>query len=157
MTGSKCKQCPACTPNRVTESLSNFGVTFSLSYYIPSSGALTHRRCRAYINAPIQAIAGFTLGANMQVTEIRIYPTNKNLVRAYVTITFDDCFMIREIKVIKGTTGYFVSMPSRKQRDGTRQAIAYAVNAETRNMIEQAVLAEYEKVVSDCDRDSQRQ
>ena len=127
------------------------------NYYIPSSGALTHRRCRAYINAPIQAIAGFTLGANMQVTEIRIYPTNKNLVRAYVTITFDDCFMIREIKVIKGTTGYFVSMPSRKQRDGTRQAIAYAVNAETRNMIEQAVLAEYEKVVSDCDRESQRQ
>ena len=65
--------------------------------------------------------------------------------------------MIREIKVIKGTMGYFVSMPSRKQRDGTRQAIAYAVNPETRNMIEQAVLAEYEKVVSDCDRDSQRQ
>ena len=62
----------------------------------------------------------------MQVTEIRIYPTNKNLVRAHVTITFDDCFMIREIKVIKGTTGYFVSMPSRKQRDGTREAIAYA-------------------------------
>jgi stage V sporulation protein G len=83
----------------------------------------------------------------MRVTEIRIYPTNEDLVRAYVTITFDNCLMIREIKVIKGTTGYFVSMPSRKQRDGTRQAIAYPANAETRDMIEQAILAEYEKVV----------
>jgi stage V sporulation protein G len=60
----------------------------------------------------------------MRVTEIRIYPTDEDVVRAYVTITFDNCFMIREIKVIKGSTGYFVSMPSRKQRDGTRQAIA---------------------------------
>ena len=93
----------------------------------------------------------------MQVTEVRIYPTDEDLVRAYVTITFDNCFMIREIKVIKGTKGYFISMPSRKQRDGTRQAIAYPANAETRNMIEQAVLAEYKKVVNESDREGQRQ
>jgi stage V sporulation protein G len=94
----------------------------------------------------------------MQVTEIRIYPTDEeDLVKAYVTITFDNCLMIREIKIIKGTTGYFVSMPSRKQRDGTRQAIAYPSNAETRNMIERAILAEYEKVVNESDREGQRQ
>ena len=93
----------------------------------------------------------------MRVTEIRIYPTDEDLVRAHVTITFDDCLMIREIKVIKGTTGYFVSMPSRKQRDGTRQAIAYPANPETRDMIEQAILAEYEKVVNESVREGQRQ
>jgi stage V sporulation protein G len=89
----------------------------------------------------------------MQVTEVRIYPTDEDLVRAYVTITFDNCFMIREIKVIKGTKGCFISMPSRKQRDGRRQAIAYPANAATRNMIEQAVLAEYKKVVNESDRE----
>ena len=87
------------------------------------------------------------IGMNMQITEVRIYPTNEDLVRAYVTIVFDNGFMIREIKVIKSRTGYFVSMPSRKQRDGTHRYIAYPVNAETRNMIQRVILAEYEKIV----------
>jgi stage V sporulation protein G len=86
---------------------------------------------------------------NMQITEVRIYPTSEHLVKAYVTITFDNCFMIREIKVIKSTTGLFVSMPSRKQRDGTHWDIAYPANAEMRNMIEQAILAEYAEVVAE--------
>ena len=84
----------------------------------------------------------------MQVTEVRIYQTDEDLVRAYVTITFDNCFMIREIKVIKSTTGHFVSMPSRKQRDGTHRQIAYPANAETRNIIQRIILAEYEKIIS---------
>ena len=85
---------------------------------------------------------------NIQITEVRIYPTNEDLVRAYVTIVFDNGFMIREIRVIKGPTGLFVSMPAKKQRDGTHRYIAYPANAETRNMIEQAILAEYEKIVA---------
>jgi len=66
-----------------------------------------------------------------------------------VSIVFDNCFIVRDIKVIKGTTGLFISMPARKQRDGRRRDIAFPVNAETRRMIEQAILAEYEKVVSE--------
>ena len=85
----------------------------------------------------------------MQITEITIHPTNEDLVRAYVTITFDNCFIVRDIKVIKGTTGLFISMPTRKQRDGTRRDIAVPTNAKTRNMIQQAILAEYEKVVGE--------
>jgi len=88
---------------------------------------------------------------NIQITEVTIYPTNEDLVRAYVTIVFDNGFMIREIKVIKGRTGHFVSMPTRKQRYGTHRYIAYPANAETRNMIEQAILTEYEKVVAGSD------
>ena len=86
---------------------------------------------------------------NMQITEVRIYPTNEDLVKAYVTITFDNCLMIREIRVIEGPTGLFVSFPAKKQRDGTHRQLAYPANAETRNMIEQAILAEYAEVVAE--------
>jgi len=88
---------------------------------------------------------------NMQTTEVRIYPTNEDLVKAYVTITFDNCLMIREIRVIQGPTGLFVSFPSEKQRDGTHRQLAYPANAETRMMIQRVILAEYEKIVGKRD------
>ena len=87
----------------------------------------------------------------MQITEVRIYPTNENIVRAYVTIVFDNCFMIRQIRVIKGTTGYFVSMPAKKQPDGTHWDIAYPANDETRNIMQRVILAEYEKMIAGSD------
>ena len=83
----------------------------------------------------------------MQITEITIHPTNEDLVKAYVSIVFDNCFMVGEIRVMQGPTGLFLSFPTKKQRDGTYWDIAFPVNAETRNMIEQAILAQYEKVV----------
>ena len=60
---------------------------------------------------------------SMQVTEVTIHPTNEGLVRAYVNIVFDNCFMGREIRVIKSPTGLFVSMPAKKQRDGTYSSL----------------------------------
>ena len=87
----------------------------------------------------------------MQITEITIYPTNEDLVRAYVSIVFDNCLMVGEIRIIKGLTGLFVSFPGEKQADGTHWDIAFPANAETQWMIEQAVLAEYEKVVAGSD------
>jgi stage V sporulation protein G len=59
--------------------------------------------------------------------------------------------MVGEIRVIKGPTGLFVSMPAKKQRDGTHQQLAYPANAETRIMIERVILAEYEKIVGKSD------
>jgi stage V sporulation protein G len=53
----------------------------------------------------------------MQITEVRIYPTNEDLVKAYATISFDNCFLVQEIRVIKSPTGLFVSFPAKKQRD----------------------------------------
>jgi|RhiMethySRZTD1v2_1073278.scaffolds.fasta_scaffold913262_2 stage V sporulation protein G len=85
----------------------------------------------------------------MQITEITIHPTNEDLVRAYVSIVFDNCFMVGEIRVMHGPRGLFVSFPGKKQRDGTHRELAYPVNAKTRNMIQQAILAEYEKTVPD--------
>ena len=81
----------------------------------------------------------------------RRHPTNNGLVRAYVSIVFDNCFMVGEIRVIQGPTGLFVSFPSKKQKDGTDWQVAYPANAETRIMMQQAILAEYEKIVGKDD------
>jgi stage V sporulation protein G len=88
---------------------------------------------------------------NMQVTEVRIRPANEGFVKAYASICFDNCFLVHDIRVIKGPTGLFISFPNRTQSEGGQRDIAFPVNAETRRMIEQAVLAEYEKVVAGSD------
>jgi stage V sporulation protein G len=87
----------------------------------------------------------------MQVTEVRIRLANEEFVKAYASICFDDCFLVHDIRVIKGPAGLFISFPNRTQSDGTQRDIAFPVNAETRNMIEQAMLAEYEKVAAQTD------
>ncbi|MBI5043570.1 MAG: septation regulator SpoVG [Nitrospirae bacterium] len=81
----------------------------------------------------------------MQVTEVRVFPVNEDKLKAYVTITFDDSFVVRDLKVIKGNNGMFVAMPSKKRKDGTFKDTAHPLNNETRQMIETKVLAEYEK------------
>jgi stage V sporulation protein G len=84
----------------------------------------------------------------MQITEVTIHPTINGVVGAYVDIVFDNCLKVEGIKVIKGPTGLFLSFPTKKLRDGTHWDIAFPANAETRMMIQQAILAEYEKVVA---------
>jgi stage V sporulation protein G len=85
---------------------------------------------------------------NMKITEVTIYPTDEDLVRADVTIVFDNCFAVGEIRVVQGPTGLFVSFPAEKQRDGSDRQLAYPANAETRMMIQRVILAEYEKIVA---------
>src|SRR6266436_1741043 len=87
----------------------------------------------------------------MQITELTVRPTNEGLVRAYVDIVFDNCFAVGEIRVMQGPTGLFVSFPAKKQRDGSDRQLAYPANAETRTMIQQVILAEYEKIVGKAD------
>lgn len=84
----------------------------------------------------------------MQITEVKIYPTSEEMLKAYASICFDDCFLVHDIRVIKGSTGLFISFPNRTQSEGGQRDIAFPANAETRNIIEQAVLAEYEKAVA---------
>lgn len=79
----------------------------------------------------------------MEVTEVRVYPVEEEKLKAFVTITFDDCFVIRDLKIINGTKGLFVAMPSRKRKDGTYKDTAHPINNETRKMIEDRVLEEY--------------
>ena len=84
----------------------------------------------------------------MEVTDVRVFPVDEEKLRAYVTITFDHCFVIRDLKIIRGMTGLFVSMPSKKRKDGTYKDIAHPINNETRRMIEEKIIVEYEKVLA---------
>ncbi len=84
----------------------------------------------------------------MEITEVKVFPVNEERLKAYATITFDDCFIIRDLKIIDGNNGLFVAMPSKKRKDGTFRDTAHPLNNETREMIEEIVLKEYNKEVS---------
>ncbi len=79
----------------------------------------------------------------MEITEVRVFPVNEEKLKAYATITFDHCFVVRDLKVIQGNNGLFVAMPSKKRKDGTFKDTAHPLNTDTREMIEHEVLAEY--------------
>ncbi len=84
----------------------------------------------------------------MNITDVKIFPVDEDKLRAYVTITLDGCFVVRDLKVIQGTTGLFVAMPAKKRKDGTYKDIAHPLNAEMREKMERVVLAEYQKAVT---------
>jgi stage V sporulation protein G len=80
----------------------------------------------------------------MKITEIRITLRDEEKLKAFASVTFDDCFVVRGLKVINGAQGYFVSMPSRKRKDGTYQDIAHPINNDMRKEIEDRVLDAFE-------------
>ena len=85
----------------------------------------------------------------MEITEVRVFPRNEEKLKAYVTITFDNCFVVRNLKVIQGQSGLFVAMPSRKMADGSHKDVAHPVNNETRKIIEEKVLNAYQEKLKD--------
>ena len=85
----------------------------------------------------------------MEITEIKIYPANEGKLKAYATMVFDNCFIVRDLKVIKSDKGYFVSMPSRRKKDGTFKDIVHPLNAETRRSVEDKIIEEYKKVTEE--------
>lgn len=85
----------------------------------------------------------------MDITEVRVFPVDEEKLKAYVTITIDNCFVVRDLKIIEGTKGLFVAMPSKKRKDGSFKDTAHPLNNETRDLIETKVLAEYEKTTKE--------
>lgn len=85
----------------------------------------------------------------MQITEVRVYPRNEEKLKAFVTVTFDDSFVVRNLKVIQGQNGLFVAMPSRKMADGSHKDIAHPIKNEVRRMIEEKVLAAYQEKIKE--------
>ena len=83
----------------------------------------------------------------MKITEVKVFPVYEERLKAYVTITIDDCFVVRDLKIIKGNEGLFVAMPSKKRKDGQFKDIAHPLNQETRSEIENAVFEAYESAV----------
>src|SRR5256885_11847412 len=85
----------------------------------------------------------------MEITEVRVFPVDEDKLKAFVSIIIDDCFVVSDIKIINGNNGLFISMPSKKRKNGTFRDIAHPLNNDTRRKIEEKVLARYKEVLAD--------
>ncbi len=84
------------------------------------------------------------------ITEIRILRRDEERLLALATVTFDDCFVVRGIKIIRTARGLLVAMPSRRKPDGTFQDVAHPIHAGMRAEIEQKVLAAFRDGADDA-------
>ena len=86
----------------------------------------------------------------MNITDIRIRKIDgTGKMKAIVSVTFDDMFVIHDMKIIEGASGLFIDMPSRKTPSGEYKDIAHPINSDTREMIQQVILKEYENMPED--------
>jgi stage V sporulation protein G len=81
----------------------------------------------------------------MDITDVKIFPVDEEKLKAYVTITLDGCFVVRNLKVIQGSAGLFVAMPAKKRKDGTYKDIAHPLNTDMRARMERVILDQYER------------
>lgn len=81
----------------------------------------------------------------MEITDVRIFMVNEKRVQAYASIVVDDCFMVRDLKIIQGDSKLFVAMPSKKMKDGSFRDTVHPLDNETRKTIESKVLEYYGK------------
>ena len=88
----------------------------------------------------------------MEITEVRVFPVDDDKLKAFVSIILDDCFVVSDIKIIHGKKGLFVSMPSKKRKNGTFRDIAHPLNSDTRRMMEEQILARYRNDVTQASR-----
>ncbi len=92
----------------------------------------------------------------MEVTEVRVFPVDEEKLKAFVSVIFDDCFIVSDMKIIDGKNGFFISMPSKEKKDGGFRDIAHPLNNETRKMIEEEVYpVYYEKIGEDPDQEDE--
>ena len=90
----------------------------------------------------------------MNITDVRIRKVGEdNKMKAVASITFDDEFVLHDIKVIEGQNGLFIAMPSRKMGEGDFRDIAHPLLSETRNKIKDAILGEYEKLCASTEEE----
>lgn len=83
----------------------------------------------------------------MEITDIRIKQVStEGKLKAYVTVTFDDCFVVHNLKIISGKAGTFIAMPSRRTKTGEYKDIAHPINSDFRQSIQAKIIAEYERV-----------
>ena len=85
----------------------------------------------------------------MKVTEIKVFPVREEKLKAFVSIVIDHCFMVNDIKVIKGKEDLFISMPSRRKKNGKIKDVAHPLNNETRQMLEGLILDEYRRAIGE--------
>ena len=80
----------------------------------------------------------------MEITDIRIRKVEADgKLRAYVTVTFDDCFVVHNVKIIEGKSGRFIAMPSRKTKSGEYKDVAHPINSDFRQTLQDRILEAY--------------
>ena len=88
----------------------------------------------------------------MQITDVRVRKvTKEGKMKAVVSVTFDNEFVVHDIKVIEGDKGLFIAMPSKRTADGEFRDIAHPINSDTRENIQKIILESYEKSLSESD------
>lgn len=88
----------------------------------------------------------------MQITDVRVRKiTKEGKMKAIVSITLDNEFVVHDIKVIEGEKGLFIAMPSKKAADGEHRDVAHPINSGTRDMIQKTILEAYEKALKEPD------
>ncbi len=86
----------------------------------------------------------------MQITDVRVRKiTKEGKMKAIVSITLDDEFVVHDIKVIEGEKGLFIAMPSKKATDGEYRDIAHPINSSTRENLQRVILESYEKALDE--------
>ena len=89
-------------------------------------------------------------GIHMQITDVRVRKVNdEGKMKAVVSITFDDEFVVHDIKIIEGQNGLFIAMPSKKAVDGEYRDIANPINSRTRERIQNFMLEKYEEALAE--------
>ena len=91
----------------------------------------------------------------MQITDVRVRKiTKEGKMKAVVSITLDDEFVVHDIKVIEGEKGLFIAMPSKKATDGEYRDIAHPINSSTRENLQKVILESYEKALEEPEEKS---
>ena len=82
----------------------------------------------------------------MKITDVRVRRiSEEGKMKAIISVTFNEQFVVHDIKIIEGQNGLFIAMPSRKMGDGEFRDIAHPINSETREKLQEAIFTEYEK------------
>ena len=84
---------------------------------------------------------------NISDVRVRLVKKEDSKLKAVASITIDECFVVHDIKIIEGSDGCFIAMPSRKTSDGEYKDIAHPINTETREIVKQKILDAYENTV----------
>ncbi|HAL02104.1 MAG TPA: septation protein SpoVG [Lachnospiraceae bacterium] len=85
----------------------------------------------------------------MTITDVRVRMVEREgKLKAVVSITIDDVFVVHDIKVIEGTQGLFIAMPSKQAQDGTYRDIAHPINTQTREELQKLILSKYEEALA---------
>ena len=88
----------------------------------------------------------------MNITDVRVRKiTNEGKMKCIVSITFDNLFVVHDIKVSEGEKGLFIAMPSRRSGDGEYRDIAHPINSEMRDKLQKEILEKYEEAVKEND------